>query len=105
MLVISECIKFLREHLMREVHKKLGQDVIKPCDINWVLTVPAIWSDAAKRLYKDKISQQPENCENRNDPDLVQAFLKKWWVESAYQSLLFLLNAACLAEKQQIPIL
>jgi hypothetical protein len=28
------------------------------------------------------ISQQPENCENRNDPDLVQAFLKKWWVES-----------------------
>jgi hypothetical protein len=42
------CIKFLREHLMREVHKKLGQDGIKPCDINWVLTVPAIWSDAAK---------------------------------------------------------
>jgi hypothetical protein len=29
-----------------------------------------------------KISQQPENCENRNDPDLVQAFLKKWWVEN-----------------------
>jgi hypothetical protein len=25
-----------------------------------------------------------ENCENRNDPDLVQAFLKKWWVESDY---------------------
>ena len=25
-----------------------------------------------------QISQQPENCENRNDPDLVQAFLKKW---------------------------
>ena len=25
------------------------------------------------------ISQQPENCENHNDPDLVQAFLKKWW--------------------------
>ena len=23
-----------------------------------------------------------EICENRNDPDLVQAFLKKWWVES-----------------------
>jgi hypothetical protein len=23
------------------------------------------------------ISQQPENCENRNDPDLVQTFLKK----------------------------
>ena len=22
-----------------------------------------------------------ENCENCNHPDLVQAFLKKWWVE------------------------
>ena len=26
------------------------------------------------QVYKDKISQQPENCENRNDPDLVQAW-------------------------------
>jgi hypothetical protein len=25
-----------------------------------------------------------ENCENRNDLDLVQAFLKKWWVESDF---------------------
>jgi hypothetical protein len=33
-------------------------------------------------MSTDKISQHPENCENRNDPDLVQAFLKKWWVES-----------------------
>jgi hypothetical protein len=24
------------------------------------------------------------NCENRNDSDLVQAFLKKWWVESDF---------------------
>ena len=33
-------------------------------------------------MKTDKISQQPENCENRNDPDLVQAFLKKWRVKS-----------------------
>jgi hypothetical protein len=43
-----------------------------------------------KRLYtvinRDKISQQLENCENRNDPDLVQAFLKKWWVESDFKA-------------------
>jgi hypothetical protein len=25
---------------------------------------------------------KPENWENRNDPDLVQTFPKKWWVES-----------------------
>ena len=29
----------------------------------------------------DKSSQQPENWENSNGPDLVQAFPKKWWVE------------------------
>ena len=32
----------------------------------------------------DIISQQPENWENHNDPDLVQAFPKKWWVESDF---------------------
>jgi hypothetical protein len=31
-------------------------------------------------------SQQPENCENRNDPDFVQAFLKKWCVESDFKA-------------------
>jgi hypothetical protein len=51
-------------------------------------------------MYKDKVSKkmskifflsiiihevQPENCENRNDPDLVQAFLKNWWVESDFK--------------------
>ena len=33
-----------------------------------------------------KISQQPENCEKRNDPDLVKAFPKKWWVESDFKA-------------------
>ena len=37
-------------------------------------------------IETDKISQQPENCENRNDPDLVQAFLKKGWVESDFKA-------------------
>ena len=33
-----------------------------------------------------ELRQQPENCENRNDPDLVPAFLKKWWVESDFKA-------------------
>jgi hypothetical protein len=45
------------------------------CDVKIFLT-----------FTSDKISQQPENCENRNDPDLVQAFLKKWWVESDFKA-------------------
>ena len=27
-----------------------------------------------------------ENCENRNDTDLVQAFPKKWWVQSNFKA-------------------
>jgi hypothetical protein len=45
-----------------------------------------IRSEFCIKTYKRKISQQPENCENRNDPDLVQAFLKKWWVESDFKA-------------------
>ena len=33
---------------------------------------------------RDKISQQPENSEKRNGPGVVQAFLKKWWIESYF---------------------
>jgi hypothetical protein len=44
-------------------------------------------------LNFNKISQQPENCENRNDPDLVQAFLKKWSVESDFKARIYIFIA------------
>jgi hypothetical protein len=37
-------------------------------------------------IQTDKINQQPEKCENRNDPDFVEAFQKKWWVESDFKA-------------------
>ena len=50
----------------------------------------------SEQSYKGKVKtheyinrqNQPttENCENRNDRDLVQAFLKKWWVESDFNA-------------------
>jgi hypothetical protein len=36
------------------------------------------WSSGAKLI------SQPENWENRNGPDLVQAFPKKWLVDSDF---------------------
>jgi hypothetical protein len=48
-----------------------------------------------EQSYTDKISQQPENCENRNDPDLVQAFLKKWWVESDWSDNITKMSSEC----------
>jgi hypothetical protein len=43
-------------------------------------------SEFSNFVKTDKISQQLENYENRNDPDLVQAFLKKWWVELDFKA-------------------
>jgi hypothetical protein len=42
-------------------------------------------SPPSPHTLRHKSDQQP-NCENRNDPDLVQAFLKKWWVESDFKA-------------------
>ena len=36
-------------------------------------------------LYKQTKSVNNRKTENRNDLDLVQAFLKKWWVESDFK--------------------
>lgn len=51
MKVISESIDYLRKHLMKELDKT-GQ-AIRPTEITWVLTVPAIWSDAAKQFMRE----------------------------------------------------
>jgi hypothetical protein len=37
----------------------------------------------SEQSYK---SVNNRKTENRNDPDLVQAFLKKWWVESDFKA-------------------
>jgi hypothetical protein len=49
---------------------------------------PKTYYRIMKMLIK---SNKGSNCipplsENRNDPDLVQTFLKKWWVESDFRS-------------------
>ena len=39
------------------------------------------------RNYINRQNQSAtENCENRNDLDLVQVCLKKWWVESDFKA-------------------
>jgi len=49
------------------------------------------WNPDQAYVYKgnNKITEQSykgRKTENRNDPDLVQAFLKKWWVESDFKA-------------------
>lgn len=49
--VFSESIKFLKDHLLAELKKK--KTTIKVEEIHWVLTVPAIWTDAAKQFMRE----------------------------------------------------
>ena len=56
--VFAMSIKALKSHML-EVLDKEG-NIIKPQDIKWVLTVPAIWDDSAKlfmRKSAEKVSR------------------------------------------------
>ena len=48
--VFKMSLKWLKEHLF-DLLKTRGQD-IDESDIQWVLTVPAIWNDAAKQFMR-----------------------------------------------------
>jgi hypothetical protein len=54
----------------KEVNKNVKNIFLSMCDVKVFLTFTSL----------------PKNCENRNDPDLVQAFLKKLWVELDYKA-------------------
>ena len=49
--VFAAAIKFLKDHLMKQLKQRI--DTILEQDINWVLTVPAIWNDGAKQFMKE----------------------------------------------------
>ena len=48
--VFSGGIKFLKDHLFRNFQERVPQ--LQDGDINWVLTVPAIWDEAAKKFMR-----------------------------------------------------
>lgn len=48
--VFSAAIKFLREHLLETLEKRATG--VRETDIQWVLTVPAIWDDKAKAFMR-----------------------------------------------------
>jgi hypothetical protein len=64
---------------------KLGNDLRQVCCFLRFHGTPSNLPKGKAKLIiqqTDKISQQPENWENCNGPDLVQAFPREWWIES-----------------------
>jgi hypothetical protein len=53
--VFSASIRFLAEDMFSDLKRRF-QD-IRPGDIRWVITVPAIWTDQAKYLMRESALQ------------------------------------------------
>ena len=51
--VFSLSIKYLKDDLMNMTKRQVLDEELKQDDIKWVLTVPAIWNDAAKQFMRE----------------------------------------------------
>ena len=51
--VFSACIKYLKDHMIKNSEDKRNKRDLSPDDIHWVLTVPAIWDDSAKQFMRE----------------------------------------------------
>ena len=55
MTVFRYSIQYMKEHLERRLKNSI-QD-FRPTDIKWVITVPAIWNDSAKKFMRQTAEQ------------------------------------------------
>ncbi|XP_063070606.1 heat shock 70 kDa protein 12A-like [Engraulis encrasicolus] len=53
MTVFTESLRYLKDHVLRKVENFSKVTKLRNSDITWVLTVPAIWSNAAKQFMRD----------------------------------------------------
>ena len=50
-------IKFLKDEAIKILALETGDEQFKADDIQWVLTVPAIWTPAAKQFMREAANQ------------------------------------------------
>jgi molecular chaperone DnaK (HSP70) len=46
--VVADYLHEIYKHVEAELHKRFGKEFVEVTDLQWILTVPAVWSDAAK---------------------------------------------------------
>ena len=51
--VFTEAIRFLKNHFLEKLEHRNSENNITVSDIRWVLTVPAIWNEAAKHFMRE----------------------------------------------------
>ena len=63
--VFSRSIKFLKEEALKVICQRTGDDHYNANDIQWVLTVPAIWSPKAKQFMREAAYEvRVDKCES-----------------------------------------
>lgn len=76
--VFSESIRYLKEHALEEL-ARTGAAGISHKDIQWVLTVPAIWDDSAKqfmRLAAEKAGIQEKDLTLALEPEAASVYCR-----------------------------
>lgn len=58
--LVTDYLSALGEHLMYTLREKLGEGVVKSTALEFVVTVPAIWSDLAKDKTKQACQKAVE---------------------------------------------
>ena len=53
MIVFSLSIKYMKDEAIKTIRQRTGEDSYDAKDIQWVLTVPAIWTPAAKQFMRE----------------------------------------------------
>ena len=51
--VFSHSMRYLKDKAIHVLKSNTGDKGLRVADIQWVLTVPAIWSDAAKQFMRE----------------------------------------------------
>ena len=51
--MFSHSIKFLKDEALKVICERTGDEYFNVKDIQWVLTVPAIWTPAAKQFMRE----------------------------------------------------
>ncbi|XP_049336481.1 heat shock 70 kDa protein 12A-like [Astyanax mexicanus] len=65
--VFSESLKFMKDHALKMIGDHTAGMEYSACDATWVLTVPAIWSPAAKQFMREAAVQA--GLIRGNDPE------------------------------------
>ena len=90
--VFSHSIRYLKDKAIEIIREVTGDDGYNAMDIQWVLTVPAIWKPAAKQFMRE--AAYMVNNTNTFFSLIVHFFLS--FLVSAFQNLLLFYFASLL---------